>query len=525
MTLLLFLAPLPWAAEDVPQAVKALRHLQPKPNAGPTAWTAGEYQYDGAGNIAAIGSEAFVYDKLGRLRSATVRGPDMTSLQTQTFHYDEYGNLTETSRLGQSVSLPVDASTNRLTAVPYDASGNIIASGIAHYDYDAAGMLNALRLDPGLQPRVIYAYTADDERLFSFDVAAGTTHWTLRGLDNKVLRDFKQAGSTWSVDRDYIYRDGLLLAALKPNNAVEHYTLDHLGTPRLITDGSGHKVGYHVHWPFGEEWSPGTAQEASPLKFTGHERDADPTGGSAPLDYMHARYYRAEWGRFLAFDDAASQRPAIPQRWNRYAYAAGNPLAGADPDGREVYVYIQNAGARQALLAALRQRTGLDLYYDGNRLLSRGALQGARGSAIARNDLLKALEPSRTFGVYDTRSAWLGKFSGTARAGTVLLNTTEISQINPGRNSSDSFDIGTIFMHELLAHGINGKDDFPGTVKNAHDFFQKFPMWRGDAVDYDNRIAAELGLDSRSQYRTEKDRLSRTYIPFSNGPVHVPPEH
>ncbi|HEV7919531.1 MAG TPA: polymorphic toxin type 33 domain-containing protein [Thermoanaerobaculia bacterium] len=320
----------------MPQAVEALEHLKAKPDGGPFSWTAGQYGYDGAGNITAIGNEAFVYDKVGRLKSATVLGPDLAGLQTQTFTYDVYGNLTSTSKLGQTVLLPVDASTNRLNTLDYDASGNVITSGTQHYDYDAAGMLNGVHLGSNLQPRIIYAYTADDERLFAYDVSTGTTHWTLRGFDNKVLRDFRQQGSAWSVDRDYVYRDGLLLAALKSSGSVEHYTLDQLGTPRLITDGAGHKVGYHVYWPFGEEWSPGSAQEASPLKFTGHERDADPSAGSMPLDYMHARYYGAGWGRFLCVDPALDliETAENPQQWNRYSYVRNNPIGHNDPTGK-----------------------------------------------------------------------------------------------------------------------------------------------------------------------------------------------
>ncbi|HEV7921583.1 MAG TPA: hypothetical protein VGR02_12415 [Thermoanaerobaculia bacterium] len=38
-------------AEDVPQAVKALQHLKPRTDVGPFSWTAGEYRYDGAGDI------------------------------------------------------------------------------------------------------------------------------------------------------------------------------------------------------------------------------------------------------------------------------------------------------------------------------------------------------------------------------------------------------------------------------------------------------------------------------------------
>ena len=212
VALLVILTPV-LLADELPQAVKALEHLRPRTNDGPTAWTTGEYRYDGSGNIVTIGSEAFAYDKLSRLKSATVRGPDLATLQTQTFTYDEYGNLTEASKLGQTVSLPVWPS-NRLKNVTYDAAGNLTVAGAMRYDYDAVGMPNSVHIGDATQPRIIYAYTADDERLFSYDVSTGTTHWTVRGLDDKVLRDFKQVGVTWSVERDYVYRDGLLLAAL-----------------------------------------------------------------------------------------------------------------------------------------------------------------------------------------------------------------------------------------------------------------------------------------------------------------------
>ena len=293
----------------------------------------------------AIGTESFTYDKVGRLKSATVRGPDLTTLQTQTYAYDPYGNLIETAKLGQTVSLPTDAATNRLASAGYDAAGNVTSWGTYHYDYDALGMMNTVRVGADPTPRVIYAYTADDERLLAFDVVTNATHWTLRGLDHKVLRDFKQNGTTWSVERDYIYRDGLLLAAMKPNNAVEHYSLDHLGTPHLVTDGAGNRIGRHAYWPFGEEWDGGNAQEGSPVKFTGHERDADPLNGANPLDYMHARYYRAVWGRFLAVDPAASGQPTNPQAWNRYAYAANNPLNYVDRNGQ--YYELASAADRQ----------------------------------------------------------------------------------------------------------------------------------------------------------------------------------
>jgi RHS repeat-associated protein len=303
----------------VPQAVKALEHLKTQPS-------------------------------ISRLKNATLRGPDLSSLQTQSFNYDEYGNLTGTSKLGQTVSLLTSTDTNQLNTLHYDAAGNVDVVGTQHYAYDAVGMLNTVTIATNDPPRIIYAYTADDERLFAYDPSAGITHWTLRGLDNKVLRDFKQVGPSWSVDRDYVYREGLLLAALTPTGA-EHYSLDHLGTPRLITDAAGHRIGYHVYWPFGEEWSSGNGQEGNPLKFTGHERDAALIGGAAAYDYMHARYYGSVWGRFLSVDPVLDEKNALanPQLWNRYTYAVDNPIGRVDPDGR----LVQLRGTQQERLQAL----------------------------------------------------------------------------------------------------------------------------------------------------------------------------
>jgi RHS repeat-associated protein len=110
---------------------------------------------------------------------------------------------------------------------------------------------------------------------------------------------------------------------------LTYYHLDHLGTPRILTDINGVRVQGQHFLPFGEEmpFEGGT----NTRKFTGHERDAE-TG----LDYMMARYYQASLGRFMAVDPAASSAQAVgPQSWNRYAYAGNNPLRNLDPNGQD----------------------------------------------------------------------------------------------------------------------------------------------------------------------------------------------
>ncbi|HEV7920538.1 MAG TPA: RHS repeat-associated core domain-containing protein [Thermoanaerobaculia bacterium] len=481
------------APPPVPQAVAALEHLKPKTDAGPFSWTAGEYRYDPAGNITSIGSEAFVYDKLGRLKSATMRGPDLTTLQTQTFTYDEYGNLTSTAKLGQSVSLPVNTATNRLTTLGYDAAGNVVTSGTQHYDYDAVGMLDTIRIGSELQPRMVYAYTADDERLFAFDVSAGTTHWTLRGLDHKVLRDFKQVGNVWSVDRDYVYRDSLLLAALKPGGAVEHYTLDHLGTPRLITDGAGRRIGYHVYWPFGEEWSPGNPQEGSPLKFTGHERDADPTGGSAPLDSMHARFYGVGWGRFMAVDPVWNLEAAVsqPQQWNRYSYALGNPLSLVDPSGEVVALADLTPEDRNQLLTDLNAFTGNEYGVNNDGELT-VISYGANASPTATAFVDSAIAAAAKYEVTSKNGSNVIFAEVDGAANKIKMDFKDFSDVAYNGVDQRAFGPGSTLIHELghLHPQANGNTlgDGPLALRGTQV---------GPTETFVNQMRTERGLPSR----------------------------
>jgi len=128
--------------------------------------------------------------------------------------------------------------------------------------------------------------------------------------------------------------------------------LDHLGTPRLITDASGRKVSAHNYYPFGGEitWNEGVNET---FTFTGHERDSSLTTTVQNQDYwyyMHARYDSPNLSRFLSVDpdDAVhlqsgseSDRQRFqnhlrrPQSWNRYSYTENNPLTYVDGSGRE----------------------------------------------------------------------------------------------------------------------------------------------------------------------------------------------
>jgi RHS repeat-associated protein len=319
------------------------------------SWVHGPIRYDGSGNISSIGDQTFLYDTQNRLTRAEITRPDQPGSQVETYSYDAFGNMTTKTRNGNGVGIPTNAGTNRLNGwVLYDAAGNLTRwqgdnAQVYLARYDALNRLQELKLDNTTNDaRHVYLYTADGERIWSWNVYANVSEWNLRGPDNSVLRTFTNAGASWSLDRDYIYRDGQMLAAITPTQTL-HFSLDHLGTPRVITDDSRIRVGFHHYFPFGEEWSINDgAQEGEHKKFTGHERDTDIAGAATGLDYMHARYYRAGVGRFLSIDPVLDIERAskAPQGWNRYAYVINNPLKSVDPDGKDVIVVTTYDGPR-----------------------------------------------------------------------------------------------------------------------------------------------------------------------------------
>jgi len=295
-------------------------------------WDSGTYLYDGAGNVKAIGASRFVYDALSRLTEGRVVANG--SEHEQTVQFDPFGNLTcNTTTTFGTRNLPTTTWNNHLTSGTYDHAGSLTSWNLWSYEWDPVAMMRR-RTTAGRDWR--FFYTAGDERFWSVDLGTwATSDFTLRDLDGKVLRVYEAAGGKWSRFTDYVWRGEALLARDFADTRPEAFHLDHLGTPRLLTNHRAERLAQPNYYPFGEEITAET-QLAERMKFTGHERDTLGTPGVADdMDYMHARYANPITGRFLSVDPARESAVATePQSWNRYAYTLSNPLAFIDPDGR-----------------------------------------------------------------------------------------------------------------------------------------------------------------------------------------------
>lgn len=292
-------------------------------------WLPEAYSYDSSGNVTQIGGKSFTYDPDSRLVSATQ--PLAAPNPYQELTYDAFGNILKVSSgtgPGNTPTwVPYDtiAATNHLSAAQYDLSGTLHSFQLSTYLWDRFQQLTDL-VTPA--ETWVHIYDAMGERVWSWRTSSSRIDtYALRGQDGRVLSLFTKTGSTYTWE-DYAYREGQLLGAqASSSGAVTHLDVDHLGSLRLESDQSGQQLTYHEYWPFGEEIT--STASAERMRFTGHERDL-----ADDIDYMHARYYRSVYGRFLS-PDIARGKPKLPQSWNRYAYAQGNPMKYVDPNGRD----------------------------------------------------------------------------------------------------------------------------------------------------------------------------------------------
>ncbi len=350
--------------ELVADPVRPGRPLQLKVLAtdGTELWNKGAYSYDGAGNVEAIGTSSFAYDEVSRLVEAAVEGYE------QRFTYDTFANLTSfltkpPQGPTHQLQIPVDQASNRLTSASYDSAGNTTNWSANHYEWDALGRMTSLN------DRFFYLYDSGGERAVAIDwtgtLDARTMTFTLRGLAGEVLSQFEVAGddssANWQHRRDWILAGGRLLATADAEGTVAHLHLDHLGSVRLRTDENGFELSRHDYLPYGEEI---TLPADGLLKFTGHERDGD-----AGHDFMHARYYTWDLGRFLSVDPGRGQAGS-PHTLNLYSYSKGNPLQFVDPDGRSFRTFLIEVGA-----------LGGSFYLGGKVLLAEQAGMAAAGVA------------------------------------------------------------------------------------------------------------------------------------------------
>ncbi len=379
-------------------------------SAGVTAdWSTGEYAYDGAGNITAMGGETYTYDKVSRLVSSSRHGGE-------SYTFDAFGNLTAMNGLARTT----DPATNRLTEAAYDRRGNLVGWGGYSFTWDTMGRMSSMQ-GPGINRSMFY--DANGERLVVRDGTGYT--FTLRDLGQEVLREVSWSSAAgWQWRKDYVYRDGVLLASQSTSagEGLRYHVPDHLTSPRLLTNRCGERAVEHRASSFGVDVLGGSSQSADRMRFTMHERDLGQLSITLDdLDSMYARTYWPSLGRFLSVDPGRDNDARVPQSWNLYAYVRNNPLSRIDPNGAAAVLVVAvppamalHAAASAAIIAWLSAESSSQPGRTNAEVIA-GHLDRFRASLFRRvgpQDQLRA----RDRGYRDhARARWARKEQRTAR--------------------------------------------------------------------------------------------------------------
>ncbi|WLI89466.1 RHS repeat-associated core domain-containing protein [Massilia sp. R2A-15] len=303
------------------------------------------YQYDRSGNLVGLDDQRFGrtnyrYDAIGRILAASQ--PNLE----ETFSFDPAHNLLDPAGAnagGRVVDNRVTVYEDKRYA--YDTHGDLVEKKIGRHtrialEWNAEHQLTRSHVtrnaheDVQLVQHTEYGYDPFGRRILKHD-AFGETHFAWDG--NRLLSETRG-----SHERTYLYagRSFVPLAQVDssrdvPPLALEaeifHFHVDHIGTPRELTDAAGNLIWTSCFKAWGNvliadsrhcSSNPLAQSHAQQLRYQGQYFDPE-TG----LHYNRFRYYDPDVGRFVAQDPIG-----LWGGTNIYQYGP-NPSGWIDPLG------------------------------------------------------------------------------------------------------------------------------------------------------------------------------------------------
>ncbi len=285
------------------------------------------------------------WDLDGRLLGRTLR--EGGSLTSQSLIYDSLGRLL---RFGNSWNYYYWDTCGRMTTdglhqawLSYNVLGKIYDSQV---NYNEAGK---------------YSYLADGTKAKAY--RSGADSLLYRG--GMVLR---KSGSAVTFEGASV-PGGRIVAAAEAGgtgsgNKMLYYIADHLGSTRLILDGSnGNVMERMTYTPMGRKWATTSSLSTNRYRYNGKEEQALPAG--LPYTDYGARFFDSDAYTWLTPDPLSSKYPGI----NPYAFCGGDPVNTIDPQGDSLYVLFAENGAKgfgHLALLIVDEETGEATIYSNN---------------------------------------------------------------------------------------------------------------------------------------------------------------
>ena len=302
------------------------------------------FTYDNNNNITTINrlnvpANNYGYDALDRLTSDSAGG--------QTFTYDKLGNRLTHQEAGQSiVSYLYAANSNRLNQIGtnnnriYDNNGNTLSKP----DLNGVMTFNqSNRMDSYSEGTVLkgrYYYNAMGQRVLKTTYKSNgsvTGHFLyLYDEQGRLIHESKYSNGYHRWDRETIWLNNRPVAQMRTvyTNGVQvasnlyYIHVDHLNTPRWITDSAGTMIWSWESDAFGvtqpNEDADGNNKKISfNLRFPGQFYDNE-----SGQHYNYFRDYEPQTGRYVESDPIG-----IFGGINTYEYVKSNPLNFIDTDG------------------------------------------------------------------------------------------------------------------------------------------------------------------------------------------------
>ncbi|MEE4212730.1 MAG: RHS repeat-associated core domain-containing protein [Parvularcula sp.] len=313
------------------------------------------YSYTTRGQISFVNDmsaanmdRSYTYDGLGRLTAGSY-----TSWGAFDIEYDPLGNL-RYQQFGAALTFVDIDNKNRVASLDsnmgvwggslgtpkvwtHDPRGNVTSIGRLNMGYDlsdqptSVNQFGAGSLWYNKTYTGSYAYDGHKRRVKQ--VVDGKTIVSVYGQGGTLLHRHDKTANTRT---DYV-RVGEREVAWVTGSTAKYPLVDYLGTVRALTNSSGSIEYKDEFLPFGDDLPGADAGRDAP-SFAGHIQDS-----ATGLHYMQARFYEPASGRFLSIDPVGFSADA-PQMFNRYSYAANDPVNMWDPDGMEVRVAMEKYG-------------------------------------------------------------------------------------------------------------------------------------------------------------------------------------